>query len=166
MLADSAERRIFTGRGESGRIPQDAARLLKNLGEHFDYYAGSGDVSPYRAADVDNDGEAEYFRTYYYYPSSYHQDLYLVCAMYGWREEGFGEILFDEIIEDLSPYRGLLWQLWFEEFDGKTYLFTVEGLPNSQNCLLRVRLIEDGGIEETGVFMLQAMLMEEISRNE
>ena len=166
VLADSAERRIFTGRGESGRIPQDAARLLKNLGEHFDYYAGSGDVSPYRAADVDNDGEAEYFRTYYYYPSSYHQDLYLVCAMYGWREEGFGEILFDEIIEDLSPYRGLLWQLWFEEFDGKTYLFTVEGLPNSQNCLLRVRLIEDGGIEETGVFMLQAMLMEEISRNE
>ena len=50
--------------------------------------------------------------------------------------------------------------------DGKTYLFTVEGLPNSQNCLLRVRLIEDGRIEETGVFMLQAMLTEEINRNE
>ncbi len=166
VLAACAEQRILTGRGESGRIPQAAARLLKNLGEHFDYYADSKDVSPYRAADVDNDGEAEYFRTYYYYPSSYHQNFYLVCVMYGWQNGAFGEISFDTIMEDLSPYRSLLWQLWFEEFDGKTYLFTVEGLPNSQNCLLRVRLIEDGRIEETGVFMLQAMLTEEISRNE
>lgn len=166
VLAACAERRIFIGRGESSRIPQDAARLLKNLGEHFDYYADSGDVSPYRAADVDNDGEEEYLRTYYYYPSSYHQDLYLVCSMYGWQNGEFGEILFDQIMEDLSPYRSLLWQLWFEEFDGKTYLFTVEGLPNTQNYLLRVRLIEDGVIEEVGAYMLQAMLMEEISRNE
>lgn len=166
VLAACAERRIFAGGGESGEIPQDAARRLKNLNKNFDYYADSEHVSPYRAADVDNDGEAEYFRTYYYYPSSYHQNFYLVCIMYGWRNGEFGEILWDEMLTEMSPYRSFLWQIWFEEFDGETYLFTVEGLPHSQNCLLRVRLIREGGIEEVGVFMLQVKLTEEISRNE
>lgn len=166
VLAACAEQRIFAGRGEGGEISQDAARLLKNLGEYFDYYADSGTVSTYRAADVDNDGTAEYIRTYYRYPSSYHQDLHLVCAMYGWQDGEFGEIPFEEMLKGMSPYRSLLWQLWFEKLEGETYLFTVEGLPNSHNCLLRVRLIKESGIEEVGAFMLQVMLTEEISRNE
>lgn len=166
VLAACVERRIFAGGGESREIPQEAARRLKNLSKDFDYYADSEHVSPYRAADVDNDGTAEYFRTYYYYPSSYHQNFYLVCIMYGWRNGEFGEILWDEMLTEMSPYRSFLWQMWFEEFDGETYLFTVEGLPHSQNCLLRVRLIKDGGIEDAGVFMLQVELTEEISRNE
>lgn len=166
VFSACAEYRIYRGRGAEGEIPRDAARLLKNLGEHFDYYADSEDVSPYIAADVDNDGAAEYFRNYYYYPSSYHGIFYLACSMYGYRDGEFGEILFDGIIEELAPQRSFLWQLWFEEFDGVTYLFTVEGLPNSQNSLLRIRLIKDGGIEDVGVFMLQVELTEEISRNE
>lgn len=166
VLSACAEQRIYKGNGAEGEIPQDAARLLKNLGEHFDYYTDSDDVSPYIAADVDNDGTAEYFRTYYYYPSSYHGSFYQICSMYGYRDGEFGGILFDGIIEDLAPQRSFLWQLWFEEFDGVTYLFTVEGLPNSQNSLLRVRLIKDGRIKDVGVFMLQVKLMEEISCNE
>lgn len=166
VLSACAEQRIYEGRGNGEEIPRDAARLLKNLGEHFDYYADSEDVSPYIAADVDNDGTAEYFRTYYSYPSSYHQDFYLVCSMYGYRDGEFGEILFDGIVEDLAPQHSFLWQLWFEEFDGVTYLFTVEGLPNSQNCLLRARLIKDGEIKDVGVWMLQMKLTEEISRYE
>ena len=166
VLSACAEQRIYKGNGAEGEIPQDAARLLKNLGEHFDYYTDSDDVSPYIAVDVDNDGTAEYFRTYYYYPSSYHGSFYQICSMYGYRDGEFGGIPFDGIIEDLAPQRSFLWQLWFEEFDGVTYLFTVEGLPNSQNCLLRVRLIKDGGIKDVGVWMLQTKLTEEISRNE
>ena len=166
VLSACAEYRIYEGRGNGEEITQDAARLLKNLGERFDYYADSEDVSPYIAADVDNDGTAEYYRTYYYYPSSYQQGFFLVCSMYGYRGGKFGEILFDGIIEDLAPQRSFLWQLWFEEFDGATYLFTVEGLPNSQNCLLRVRLIKDGEIKDVGVWMLQMKLTEEISRYE
>lgn len=166
VLSACAEYRIYKGRGGSGEISREAARFLKNLGEHFDYYTDSDDVSPYIAADVDNDGTAEYFRTYYYYPSSYHGSFYQICSMYGYRDGEFGGIPFDGIIEDLAPQRSFLWQLWFEEFDGVTYLFTVEGLPNSQNSLLRVRLIKDGEIKDVGVFMLQVKLTEEISRNE
>lgn len=163
VLSACAEYRIYRGRDAKGEIPRDAARMLKNLGEHFDYYADSEDVSPYIAADVDNDGAAEYFRTYYYYPSSYHGIFYLVCSMYGYRGGEFVEIPFAGILEDLAPQRSFLWQMWFEEFDGVTYLFTVEGLPNSQNSLLRVRLIKDGGIKDAGVFMLQVKLTEKIS---
>lgn len=166
VLSACAEYRVYEGQDNGEEMPRDAARLLKNLGERFDYYADSEDVSPYIAADVDNDGTAEYYRTYYYYPSSYHQGFFLVCSMYGYRGGKFGEVLFDGIIEDLAPQRSFLWQLWFEEFDGATYLFTVEGLPNSQNCLLRVRLIKDGEIKDVGVWMLQMKLTEEISRYE
>lgn len=52
-------------------------------------------------------------------------------------ESDFMEEFFTENIDRYT------WQLWFEKYDGKTYIFQVERLNGSRDSVLTVQLIQD-----------------------
>lgn len=57
--------------------------------------------------------------------------------------------------DDSYEVFGSLEQLWFEELDGVTYLFTVEKLYQFDSYLLRVRLIKDGRVQDMGAWLFR-----------
>ena len=151
-VAACEERRIYTGKAEK-KAEQDSSFCM---------------------ADVDNDGEQEYFAASYDYTSNYYRTITLEYGIYDYRNEKHVTLSIDDLVynyeylienkEEEFPniIDGLLLQLWFEEVDGVTYLFTVELLSPGISYLLHARIIKDGIAEEAGVWLLNAALFEQI----
>ncbi|MBD5478303.1 MAG: hypothetical protein HDR14_03275 [Lachnospiraceae bacterium] len=152
VVAACEERRIYTGKAEK-KAAQDSSFCM---------------------ADVDNDGEQEYFGASYDYTSNYYRTITLEYGIYDYRNENYVELSIDDLVynyeylienkekEFPNIIDGLLLQLWFEEVDGVTYLFTVELLSPGISYLLHARIIRDGSAEEAGVWLLNAALFEQI----
>ncbi|MDE5801427.1 MAG: hypothetical protein K2I22_00730 [Lachnospiraceae bacterium] len=167
-LSASVERENFTGIGENAAITAELRRSIKNK----DIYVFR-DTDSYKVIDADNDGEWEVIRTGYYWPSSYHQSFMVEYGMYGYRDGAFVEFDMENI---LNGYGAYIWaaagdsfwvdcdllQLWFEEIDGVTYLFTLDLLSASGDYLLRACVIQDGTAKDVGVWLLHAAMLENI----
>lgn len=166
VIANSVEKNIFVGNGENGEITNELRRYIKNR----DIWVFRNPVS-YMAVDANNDGEQEVISTYYYNPSSYHQSLNIEYGMYGFWNGVFVEFAMGDILDnytgykkDNSPYyvRSIPMQLWFEEIDGVTYLFTLDLLSPTSHYLLRACVIQDGAAKDAGVWLLRAAMTENI----
>lgn len=101
-----------------------------------------GDASSCTVADIDNDGEMECCSKKRV--SSDHWATQLaeeILKKQGSRvrqlEFSFPGYSFPEKIYCNS------WQLWFEEFDGKNYIFNMDKLSGSSDYFLMVQLIQD-----------------------
>ena len=152
VVAACEERRIYEGKTEKKAAPD----------------------SLFSMADVDNDGEQEYFGASYDYTSNYYRTITLEYGIYDYRNENYVELSIDDLVYNYEYFieneekefpniiDGLLLQLWFEEVDGVTYLFTVELLSPGISYLLHARIIRDGSAEEAGVWLLNAALCEQI----
>lgn len=181
MLSACREGRIYTGRAD-GRLLDAPWRDIKNRDAYYsDEGLEWGKPCDYRAVDADNDGELEYLAVYYeYYPYAYRGAYYpnssVKYIMYGYREGKLVELSLDTVEKEsaLADYYGMyawelgddcavevyLQQLWFEEIDGVTYLFTLELLAPTHSFLLRARIIEEGAVKEAGAWLLSAPVVE------
>lgn len=126
-----------------------------------------------RVIDADNDGEWEVIHTEYFFPSSYHQPFMVEYGMYGYRDGAFVEFDMQDILNGCDVYsrtaeRGSYnvecypVQIWFEEIDGVTYLFTLDLLSPTHDYLMRACVIQEGTAEDTGVWLLHAAMLENI----
>ncbi len=165
-LAASLEHEIFAGSGENAAITAKLRRSIKNrniyaLGNHC------------RVIDADNDGEWEVIHTEYFFPSSYHQPFMVEYGMYGYRDGAFVEFDMQDILNGCDAYsrtaeRGSYSvecypvQIWFEEIDGVTYLFTLDLLSPTHDYLMRACVIQEGTAEDAGVWLLHAAMLENI----
>lgn len=167
-LAASVERENFTGIGENAAITAELRRSVKNK-DSFVFW----DTDSYKVIDADNDGEWEVIRTGYYWPSSYHQSFMVEYGMYGYRDGAFVEFDMWDILNSYDAYSRAaegdsywgdcyLLQLWFEEIDGVTYLFTIDLLSPTGDYLLRACVIQDGTAKDVGVWLLHAAMLENI----
>ncbi|MBD5478302.1 MAG: hypothetical protein HDR14_03270 [Lachnospiraceae bacterium] len=168
VLSDSVERKNFAGIGENAAITAALRRSVKNK-DIFVFW----DIDSYKVIDADNDGEWEVIRTGYYWPSSYHQSFMVEYGMYGYRDGAFVEFDMWDILNSYDAYsraaEGVfcwvdcyLLQLWFEEIDGVTYLFTLDMLSPTGDYLLRACVIQDGTAKDVGVWLLHAAMLENI----
>lgn len=167
-LAASVERENFTGIGENAAITAELRRSIKNK-DSFVFW----DTDSYKVIDADNDGEWEVIRTGYYWPSSYHQSFMVEYGMYGYRDGAFVEFDMWDILNSYDAYSRAaegdsywgdcyLLQLWFEEIDGVTYLFTLDLMSPTGDYLLRACVIQDGTAKDVGVWLLHAAMLENI----
>lgn len=167
-LSASVERENFTGIGENAVITAELRRSVKNK----DIFVFR-DTDSYKVIDADNDGEWEVIRTGYYWPSSYHQSFMVEYGMYGYRDGAFVEFDMWDILNSYDAYSRVsegdsywvdcdLLQLWFEEIDGVTYLFTIDLLSPTGDYLLRACVIQDGTAKDVGVWLLHAAMLENI----
>lgn len=168
---------IYEGRGTYDELPKDVWRNIKNRDISYAAFSSGYYIygsTPYRAVDVDNDGEAEYAAAYYM--SGRRGPSFFSHTVYGRRDGSFvelsltGEGLLDLYADDDGVYgvHGSLEQLWFEEFDGVTYLFTVEELSLFDSYLLRVRVIRDGEVHDVGAWLFRrsGAVLEDIQKME
>ncbi|MBD5535734.1 MAG: hypothetical protein HDQ99_08785 [Lachnospiraceae bacterium] len=152
----------YQGRGEAGIIPKEIWRDIKNRDFSYSqrrswYDSAHHDFKP---VDVDNDGESEYAAVYISYGR--YQD-YIDYTIYGWRDETFTEFTMEGegllcCYEDRDNGYGItseLEQIWFEEIDGVTYLFTVEKLTLLDGFLMRARVIQDGKVQDAGAWLFR-----------
>lgn len=166
VLADSVEQKVFTGNGENGVMTDELYRSIKNK----DIWVYRSPASS-RVIDANNDGEWEVIRTNYDNPSSYHQWLFMEYAIYGFRDGAFVEYDCGDIWDDYADYRGdnspfrissVPMQIWFEEIDGVTFLFRLDLLSPTSHYLLRAYVVRDGTVEDAGVWLLSAVMTENI----
>ena len=168
-------REIYEGRDTYNELPNEAWRNIKNRDLS---YALVTELSVYghncyKAVDADNDGEPEYAASYWVNPPR--GSGFFSYSLYGWRDGAFVELSLGEGIldcyhdmDDVYGVFGGLKQLWFEELDGVTYLFTVEKLTLFDNYLLRVRLIKDGEVHDVGAWLFRhnGAILEDIQKME
>lgn len=170
---------VYEGRGAYDELPNAVWRNIKNrdLSYAVQYAAYTSWSTPghnrYREVDVDNDGEPEYTASYQVWAPR--GDRFLFHTIYGWRDGAFVELSLGEGIldsyQDMDDAYGVLGgleQLWFEELDGVTYLFTVEELSLFDSYLLRVRLIKDGEVQDVGAWLFRhnGAILEDIRKME
>lgn len=170
---------VYEGRGAYDELPNAVWRNIKNrdLSYAVQYAAYTSWSTPghnrYREVDVDNDGEPEYTASYQVWAPR--GDRFLFHTIYGWRDGAFVELSLGEGIldsyQDMDDAYGVLGgleQLWFEELDGVTYLFTVEELSLFDSYLLRVRLIKDGEVQDVGAWLFRhnGAILEDIQKME
>lgn len=168
-------REIYEGRDTYNELPNEAWRNIKNRDLS---YALVTELSVYghncyKAVDADNDGEPEYAASYWVNPPR--GSGFFSYSLYGWRDGAFVELSLGEGIldsyQDMDDAYGVLGgleQLWFEELDGVTYLFTVEELSLFDSYLLRVRLIKDGEVHDVGAWLFRhnGAILEDIQKME
>ena len=160
----------YSGCGEWGEIPQEVWRDIKNRDFSYSQYryrdSFSSSYNKYVPVDVDNDGELEYASVYLV--TGKKRVCGLEYTIYGWRDGIFTELFMgDEDIYyawELFRYAdedggygitGELDQMWFEEMDGVTYLFTVEKLTLLDGYLMRARVIQDGKVQDAGAWLFR-----------
>lgn len=163
ILASLKHRRIYRGAGTGGDLPKEVWRNIKN--RDVSYSSGllwsTDERTLYKEVDADNDGDPEYAASYWAYPHRGFGSFFHI--VYGWRDGVFvelkltGEGLVNNYSDCGGDYgvTGSLKQLWFEELDDVTYLFTVEELLPIDSYLLRVRLIKDGRVQDVGAWMFR-----------
>ena len=155
------ETSFYQGRGEAGIIPKEAWRDIKNrdfsYSQNVWYTSAHHDFKP---VDADNDGEMEYAAVYMMYGR---YQGYTDYTVYGWRDETFAELTLEGegllcCYEDRDNGYGIICeldQLWFEEIDGVTYLFTVEKMNLFDGFLMRARVIRDGKVQDAGAWLFR-----------
>lgn len=161
ILACLRQGEIYRGAGAGTEIPREVWRNIKNRDFSYglDLTWGTEGHTPYRAVDADNDGEMEYGASYYAYP--HRGPKVFFHTVYGWRDGAFAELSLGEAIscyedaDDVYRVYGSHEQIWFEELSGVTYLFTVEELSGFDSYLLRVRLIQDGRVQDVGAWLFR-----------
>lgn len=102
-------------------------------------------TSDCKAVDVDNDGEMEScFKERVHDTSSAGGPVWLHTVISKKHGNVLREIEFD-LAKEFFPesIERYMWQLWFEEFDGKNYIFCMERLDGSLDAFLGVFLIQD-----------------------
>lgn len=165
-LTAGMEQKIFAGIGENAAITAGLRRSIKNK----NIFAFR---NHYRVIDADNDGKWEVIHTEYFWPSSYHQTFMVEYGMYGYRDGAFVEFDMQDILngygtDSRTAERGAYsvscypLQIWFEEIDGVTYLFTLDLLSPTGDYLLRACVIREGTAEDVGVWLLHAAMLENI----
>ena len=150
------------GREEADMIPKEVWRHIKNRDFSYSqkelwYTSAHHDFKP---VDADNDGENEYAAIYVMYGK--YRD-YIDYSVYGWHDgtfteftlEGEGLLCCYEDRDNGYGITGELDQLWFEEIDGVTYLFTAEKLTLLDGFLLRARVIQDGRVQDAGAWLFR-----------
>lgn len=154
----------YEGRGGWGEVPPEIWRDIKNRDSSYSQYADwwrpRYDAS-YIPVDVDNDGEMEYASVWTAYGKKGSE--WLEFSIYGWRDGMFTELTIDGegllwCYEDKNDGYGIvgeLDQLWFEEIEGVTYLFTAEKLSLFDGFLVRARLIQDGSVQDAGAWLFR-----------
>lgn len=159
----------YSGCGEWGEIPQEVWRDIKNRDFSYSQYryreSFGSSYNEYVPVDVDNDGEWEYVSIYLV--TGKKRAAGLGYTIYGRRDGIFTELsMGDEDIyeRDLFCYKdedggygivGELDQMWFEEMDGVTYLFTAEKLTLLDGYLMRARVIQDGKVQDAGAWLFR-----------
>lgn len=160
----------YSGCGEWGEIPQEVWRDIKNRDFSYSQYryreSFGSSYNEYVPVDVDNDGEWEYVSIYLV--TGKKRAAGLEYTIYGRRDGIFTELFMgDEYIyyaRELFCYAdedggygitGELDQMWFEEMDGVTYLFTVEKLTLLDGYLMRARVIQDGKVQDAGAWLFR-----------
>lgn len=157
---------LYRGRGEWEEIPREIWRDIKNRASSYSQYyymdwLYNARYNAYIPVDVDNDGEWEYASVCA--ASGKKGANWLVYTIYGWRDGIFTELTIDgegllQRYEDGNGGYGIfgeLNQLWFEEIDGVTYLFTVERLSLFDGFLMRARVIQDGRVQDAGAWLFR-----------
>lgn len=141
---------------EGQELTAEAYRMLNSLsdgsmGMCTNYY--------YFAADVDNDGKAEYGAA---------EDRRGLDVTFYELEKGefhiipFAEMLFEQDdAADLPVEASVLRQIWCEKLGDTTYLFTVEEVAYSPDLLLRIRVLKEDRVEEKAVYLLQVNMAED-----
>ncbi len=123
-------------------------RIMKNLS--YGYY-GTDRGWGYDLCDVDNDGMAEYVEYNSYNPAKHYGDYkFITGTVYKSADGKFREYSLEGITREWYNM-----QLWFQEIDGITYLFTVE-LYSGDDYVLRIKVINGGSVEEVAVYLLKA----------
>ena len=159
----------YNGCGEWGEIPQEVWRDIKNRDFSYSQYryreSFNSSYNEYVPVDVDNDGELEYASVYLV--TGKKRACGLEYTIYGWRDGIFTELsmggedidgrtLFCYTDEDGGyGITGELDQMWFEEMDGVTYLFTVEKLTLLDGYLMRARVIQGGKVQDAGAWLFR-----------
>ncbi len=155
----------YSGSGEWGEIPQEIWRIIKNrefsYSQHWYMDSFNSKHNGYVPVDVDNDGEPEYASVYLV--TGKKRATGLEYTIYGWRDGIFTELTMDGegllhcYTDEDGGYgiNGELDQMWFEEIDGVTYLFTVEKLTLLDGFLMRARVIQDGKVQDAGAWLFR-----------
>lgn len=155
----------YSGSGEWGEIPRKIWRAIKNrersYSQYWYMYSFNSAHNGYVPVDVDNDGELEYASVYLV--TGKRRAAGLEYTIYGWRDGIFTELTMDGegllhcYADEDGGYGiiGELDQLWFEEIDGVTYLFTVEKLTLLDGFLMRARVIQDGKVQDAGAWLFR-----------
>ncbi len=154
---------LYEGRGGWGEIPPEIWRDIKNRDSSYSqYYDWWGPrYLSYIPVDVDNDGEMEYASVYTAYGKRGSE--WLEYTIYGRRDGMFTELTVDGegllcTYEDKNGGYGIIGeldQLWFEEVEGVTYLFTAEKLSLFDGFLVRARVIQDGRAQDAGAWLFR-----------
>ncbi len=160
----------YSGCGEWGEIPQEVWRNIKNRDFSYSQYryreSFGSSYNEYVPVDVDNDGVWEYVSVWL--GTGKKRAAGVDYTIYGWRDGIFTELFMgDEDIYyawELFRYAdedggygvvGELDQMWFEEIDGVTYLFTAEKLTLLDGYLVRARVIQDGRMQDAGAWLFR-----------
>ncbi len=125
-------------------------RIMKNLG-YGRYGTDNAYAWGYDLCDVDNDGMMEYVEYNSYYQAKHYGDYtFITGTVYKSADGKFREYSMEGITREWYNM-----QLWFQEIDGITYLFTVE-LYSGDDYVLRIKVINDGSVEEVAAYLLKA----------
>ena len=160
----------YSGCGEWGEIPQEVWRNIKNRDFSYSQYryreSFSSSYNEYVPVDVDNDGEWEYVSVWL--GTGKKRAAGVDYTIYGWRDGIFTELFMgdEDIYHAWELFRyadedggygvvGELDQMWFEEIDGVTYLFTAEKLTLLDGYLVRARVIQDGRMQDAGAWLFR-----------
>lgn len=152
--------RVYPGQKPEMELGTDCLRIMKNISEGTYDTGETPDYLRYDLCDVDNDGTMEYVKYRFDYDADWAYGT-VQGFVYRNSEEGFRVFTLEGITK--------IWdnvQLWFEEIDGTTYLFTVEMCMDSHDYLLRIKLINDGTVEEVAAYLLKAGYREQIKITE
>lgn len=160
----------YSGCGEWGEIPQEVWRDIKNRDFSYSQYryreSFNSSYNEYVPVDVDNDGELEYVSVWL--GTGKRRAAGVDYTIYGWRDGIFTELFMghEDIYYAWELFRyadedggygivGELDQMWFEEMDGVTYLFTAEKLTLLDGYLVRARVIQDGKVRDAGAWLFR-----------
>ena len=155
----------YGGCSEWGEIPREIWRDIKNRDSSYSQYRYNysfhSSYNGYVPVDVDNDKDMEYASVYLV--TGKRRAVGLEYTIYGWRDgifteltmEGEGLLCCYEDRDNGYGITGELDQLWFEEMNGVTYLFTVEKLTLLDGYLMRARVIQDGKVQDAGAWLFR-----------
>lgn len=151
---------LFSGTEDGKELTAEENRMLNCLSDgEKDIYSNHR----YFVCDVDNDGIAEYGHAGF--------GSELDVTFYEKENGEFRVIpLEEEVIPGLEPdwssgpetlvKTSVLLQLWCEKMGDTTYLFTVNRLAYSPDCILRIRVLKDDYVEDKAIYLLKADMEE------
>lgn len=151
---------LLSGMEEESGLTAEDIRMLNSLSNgDKDRYANHH----YFAADVDNDGIAEY--------GFADGGSGLEVTFYEKENGSFCVVPFEELLPDRGATIGtnsevsyietsFLQELWCERLEDTTYLFSMESLEYSPDYILRIRVVREGCVEDKAIYLLKVNMEE------